>query len=253
MKKISVIVPSYNYSEYLDVCLLSIITQRINCQVDVLISDDFSSDDSFGVISRIKSKWESDMIKIYAFKQEENIGEIRNTKFLLDRCDGEYIAYIDADDYWIDPDKLQIQMDFLENNPEYSMCFTGYIIRKENEFVPSSDGSFFLGLLREWDIENMLSPDSLSRKNFIFSSSRFFRNYKNLYKDYFEMFSYSDWAINFELSLRGKIKYMDYPSYVYRVKSNSLSTKNPPNPEMGKKYLDEIKIIFDQRILENKS
>ena len=75
MKKISVIVPSYNYSEYLDVCLLSIITQRTNCQVDVLISDDFSSDDSFGVISRIKSKWESDRIKIYAFKQEENIGE----------------------------------------------------------------------------------------------------------------------------------------------------------------------------------
>jgi glycosyltransferase involved in cell wall biosynthesis len=253
MKKISVIIPSYNYSEHLDVCLLSVVSQRVNCYLHVLISDDSSTDDSFGVMERIKSSWENDRVKISIFKQEKNLGEIKNTKFLLDLCDGDYIAYLDADDYWIDPDKLQKQIDFLENNLDYSMCFTGYIIKKDGEFIPCSNGSFFLGLMAEWDIENMLSPESLSQKNFVYSSSRFFRNYKNLYLDYFEMFSYSDWAINFELSLRGKIKYMDYPSYVYTIKSNSLSTKNSPIPEMEKNYLDEIKLIFDKRILESKT
>ena len=252
MKKINIIIPSYNYSEYLDSCLMSVISQKIDCPIDILISDDCSSDDSLGVLKRIKSSWESDRVKIFIFQQEKNMGEVKNVKFLLDMCDGDYIAYIDADDYWIDPNKLQKQIDFLESNEEYSMCFTGYIIKNENEFVPTSDGSSFLGLMEDWNIENMLTPESLSKDNFIFASSRFFRNYKNLYKKYFEIFTASDWAINFELSLKGKIKYVDYPSYVYRTKSGSLSTKNDLNID-PEKYLEEIKSAFLSRILEEKN
>jgi hypothetical protein len=59
--------------------------------------------------------------------------------------------------------------------------------------------------------------------NFIGSSSRVFRNYKNLIKEYFINFPYSDWPLNFEISLLGNIKYLNFSSFCYRIHDNSLT------------------------------
>ena len=77
--------------------------------------------------------------------------------------------------------------------------------------------------------------------NFIGSSSRFFRNYNNLIIDYFYDFPYSDWPMNFELSLRGKILYQNFSSYVYRLKPNSLiSVESIEELELKKDYRAEL-------------
>ena len=167
-----------------------------------------------------------DGFEIQVFNQPSNLGEINNTKFLLDNCNGNYVAYIDGDDFWINPNKIEQQINFLEDNPDYSMCFTGYLQFEDGEYIPIANGQYWLSPPGNIDVNNPILPDMLTSTNFIGSSSRVFRNYKNLIKDYFiDHFPYSDWPLNFEISLLGKIKYLGFVSYCYRRHSSSLTTK----------------------------
>ena len=180
---------------------MSVYIQKTDCEIEILVNDDCSTDYSLEILSRFKNYFEIPNIKLNFFENQNNKGEIQTTKFLLEKCDGDYIAYLDSDDYWIDPNKLQKQF--------------------EPEFIA-----------RE--------------RNCIFSSSRFFRNYGDLALDYFDTFAYSDWPLNFELSLRGRINYSSYPSYVYRVHPGSLSKKemgekDPNNTEEWR--LEKVKIL----------
>ena len=265
MDKINVIVPCYNYANYLDLCLMSIFTQRINCEVEVLFSDDNSTDDSFGIAERIAKRYNTKNIYLKTFKHNKNVGEIENTKFLLSQCDGKYISYIDADDYWIDPYKLEKQYNFMENNLEYSLCCTGqlgydgihhqpdprgfdsliapfYIIKNNSLIFDKYDYSY-----------STLDISTFCESNYVFSSSRFFRNYKDLFQDYYYKFPYSDWPMNFELALRGKIHYMNFASYVYRLKPDSLyNSESVIDRENKMSYrLQIFKDILNKKNLNN--
>jgi glycosyltransferase involved in cell wall biosynthesis len=221
--KVSVIIPCYNYEKYIEQCLMSILLQRLDYPIEIILSDDNSSDNSYAIANRIKINYESDKFIFKLFKQEQNLKEISNTKFLLEKSTGEYISYIDADDYWTDPYKLQKQIEFMDSNPDYSMCITGYLTLENDEYIPSPH--FINWFCPPIDI-NSLNSDNLTRENIVgASSSRLFRNYGNMVEDYFYEFPYSDWLINFELSFRGKIKYLDFPAYVYRIHNKSLSVE----------------------------
>lgn len=234
MDKINVIVPCYNYSNYLDLCLMSIFSQRTSCIVEIILSDDNSTDESFGIAERIAKNYNTEKIYLKNFVHKKNIGELENTKFLLSKCDGKYIAYLDADDYWIDPYKLEKQYSFMEKNPQFSMCYTGQLGFDGLTHHPNPTGfdslispGYFISTGQiYYDIYDhpygTIDTSVISNANHIFSSSRFFRNYKDIFQDYFYEFPYSDWPMNFELSLRGMIHYMNYASYVYRLKLDSL-------------------------------
>ena len=224
-KIINVIMPSYNCGKYLDHSVLSVFSQTTKHKIVLLISNDCSTDNTEGILNRLKTTFVKDNFEIVVFNQSENLGEINNTKFLLDNCDGDYVAYIDADDFWITPDKLECQVNFLEDNQDYSMCFTGYLEYIEGEFIPRADGQTWLSPPMNINVEEPILPDMLISANPVSSSSRVFRNYRNLIKDYFVDFPYSDWPLNFEISLLGKIKYLRFPSYCYRRHSSSLTAK----------------------------
>jgi len=224
-KIINVIMPSYNCGKYLDHSVLSVFSQITKHKIVLLISNDCSTDNTEEVLHRLKTTFIKDNFEIKVFNQSSNLGEINNTKFLLDNCDGDYIAYIDADDFWITADKLECQVNFLEDNQDYSMCFTGYLEYIDGEFIPSAAGHTWLSPPMNIDVEEPILSDMLISSNPVSSSSRVFRNYKNLIKDYFMDFPYSDWPLNFEISLLGKIKYLRFASYCYRRHNLSLTAK----------------------------
>ena len=112
----------------------------------------------------------------------------------------------------------------MDNNPDYSLCITGFIeLFEDGKYVPTDNFNYWLCPKGELSTQNLLNGNIVGS-----SSSRLFRNYDNIFKDYFYKFPYSDWAINFELSLIGKVQYLDFPSYVYRLHENSLSRKKCP-------------------------
>jgi hypothetical protein len=103
------------------------------------------------------------------------------------------------------------------------MCFTGYLQYIDGEFIPTASGKVWLSPPMNINVEEPILPEMLISANPVSSSSRVFRNYKNLIKDYFVYFPYSDWPLNFEISLLGNIKYLNFSSFCYRIHDNSLT------------------------------
>lgn len=252
MKKVTVIIPNYNYGRFLDTCILSVLCQQTSFPVEILVSDDGSTDQSLEVLEYFSNTLRDHKFS-FEFFSRTNSGEIQNTKFLHEQAKGDYIAYLDADDYWIDPNKLQKQYDFMENNIDYSMCFTSYIIysQEEKKFEPLRTGNLFFGPPGNFRKDEYTSSDFIANQhNCVTSSSRFFVNYPDLFQKYMEEFPYSDWPINFELSLRGKIEHLEYPSYVYRVHQNSLthSSENELiNSSNDENLLSERRKVLNER------
>lgn len=116
MPKVSVLMPVYNAEDYLAEAIDSIISQTFT-DWELIIGDDGSTDNTEAVI---KSYTDS---RISYYKNEVNKGHTETKYSLLEKSGGEYIAFLDADDVSF-PDRLRIQVDFMDNNPEYGLCGT---------------------------------------------------------------------------------------------------------------------------------
>ena len=132
MAKISVLIPSYIHSLYIEKSIKSVINQTFK-DIEILIGDDCSTDNSRDIIN----KFNDDRIKKYFY--ECNCGGSANLNKLISLASGEYIAILNSDDYW-ELDKLEKQYEFMEKNKEYAACFTWvqYINKKGKKIYPKN-------------------------------------------------------------------------------------------------------------------
>lgn len=114
--KISVLIPSYNHSPYIRECIESVLNQTFT-DIEILIGDDCSTDNSREIIDSYTDP------RIKKFFYSSNCGGSENLNRLIDMSSCEYIAILNSDDYW-EPEKLEKQFKFLENNKQYAACFT---------------------------------------------------------------------------------------------------------------------------------
>jgi glycosyltransferase involved in cell wall biosynthesis len=117
---VSVFMITYNHEPYIAQALDSILMQKVNFDLDIVIGEDHSTDRTAEIVKAYASKYPD---KIKAVYQEKNLGSTRNFIETLRRCTGKYIAYLEGDDYWTDPLKLQKQADLLEKIPSISLVF----------------------------------------------------------------------------------------------------------------------------------
>jgi glycosyltransferase involved in cell wall biosynthesis len=110
--------------------------QQTNFPIEVLIHDDASTDDTADIIREYERKYPEIIKPIYQTENQYSKG-VDVFQYNFSRAQGKYIALCEGDDYWTDPYKLQKQVDFLEKNPEYSICSSGYKINK-NELMEES-------------------------------------------------------------------------------------------------------------------
>lgn len=122
--KVSVLCLSYNQVDYIEECLDSILMQKTNFDFEVLINDDASNDGTKEIIEKYQKKYPKIIKPNYQKENQYSQGK-RNmiVRYLLPHAKGKYLAICEGDDYWTDPHKLQKQVDFLDENPEYSLCF----------------------------------------------------------------------------------------------------------------------------------
>lgn len=119
---------TYNHEPYISQALDGFLMQKTDFPFEIVVHDDASTDKTADIIRAYEKKYPQIIKPIYEIENQysKNDGSIgRKMNPLLT---GKYIAFCEGDDFWIDPQKLQKQVDFLENNPDYGMCYTDFNI-----------------------------------------------------------------------------------------------------------------------------
>jgi len=120
--KVSVAMLTYNHEKYIAQAIESVLMQETDFDYEIVIGEDCSTDKTREIVIEYQKKHPD---KIQLLLPEKNIGANANYIQTNYACNGEYLAYLEGDDFWIDREKLQKQVSFLDDNTELSMCFTG--------------------------------------------------------------------------------------------------------------------------------
>lgn len=124
---------AYNHAPYIRQCLDGFVMQKTNFRFEAIIHDDASTDGTQDIIREYEQKY-PDIIKPIYQKENQYSKGIPGyiTDLISSKCKGKYIALCEGDDYWTDPLKLQKQVDFLEDHPDFVICSHDYIKYYQN-------------------------------------------------------------------------------------------------------------------------
>ncbi|MCQ2997363.1 glycosyltransferase [Pseudomonas syringae] len=119
---LSIVCPAYNQEDFIAQTLDSFLAQQTTFNFEILINDDASTDGTARIIAEYTQRYPHIIRPFY-----EQVNQFQHGRpcvpGLFAKARGHYIAYCEADDYWTDPHKLQIQVDFLEANRDYVMTY----------------------------------------------------------------------------------------------------------------------------------
>ena len=125
---VSVICLAYNHSRYIRKCLDGFVMQQTDFRYEVIIHDDASDDGTDLIIKEYADRYPDIFVPVYQTVNQYSQGVPIGKVFLYPRAKGKYIAECEGDDYWTDPLKLQIQVDFLEQHPDYAFICHRFVM-----------------------------------------------------------------------------------------------------------------------------
>jgi len=218
---VSVCMITYNHEDYIEQAINGVLMQQRNFILELIISNDCSSDASHKIIHNIINNHTKSIIIKY-FNHNKNKGMMDNFIFTLKKCSGKYIAVCEGDDYWTDPLKLQKQVDFLEANTDYSICFHKVKLLSGNDIRDADD----ITISRYNEIDNLPIDvnDLLRHGNFIHTPSVLFRNQIMDLPFEFNFSPIGDYLLYIIVSQKGFIKRLDDTMAVYRKGTGIYST-----------------------------
>ena len=224
--KVSVIIITYNHSKYISSCLEGVLNQITNFSIECLVGDDFSNDGTTSIISNFE---EQNKNLIFHIRRNTNLGKLTgngriNLLHSLSLARGNYIAICDGDDYWSDPHKLQKQVDYLEANPDCSICthWVDQKIEEENSIVidsPTYNGYFETGF---FDRKSVFQNDRVI--TFHTSSFVFRRSYVPLILKMPTSINSGDWWIHLSCLTQGNGFCIKEKMSSYRVHHKGVCT-----------------------------
>ncbi len=221
----SIKVLTYNHERFIKRCLDGLLEQKTNYSFEIVVGDDASVDNTRDILLDYQSKY-PDVIRLFLFKERK--GLLINDRRTVLKTKGKYQLICDGDDYWIDPLKLQKQVDFMEASPGHSLVFSDVILVDEHdrEIEPSPYFVERRSLYREGDVFWYLW-----KKNFINTSAVCLRNdiYKNVLpateNDLKKLWFVHDYWYMLQLARKGKVGYMDEKMMAYRTHSENVTIK----------------------------
>lgn len=236
----------YNHEPYLRDCLNGFVMQKTTFPFICIVHDDASTDNSVEIIKEYAEKYPELIKPIY---EEENQyskkdGSLKRILNNAIPASIKYIAICEGDDYWTDPNKLQMQADFMEANLEYGMCYTKSQIfyQKTQTFAKTSFGESYES-----------AKDLIIRGNSIPTATIVMRT--QLHKDYLrdikpseKNWKMGDYPLSIWFSYKSKIYCFDKVTSVYRVLEKSASHfDNLDQFVEFQKNADEIKNFFIEK------
>jgi glycosyltransferase involved in cell wall biosynthesis len=202
---VSVCMITYNHEKYVAQAIDSTLSQQTNFDYEIVIGEDCSTDRTREICLKYHKKY-GKIVKL--LENEKNIGMMQNFIRSFNTCKGKYIALLEGDDYWLDPYKLQKEVDILEAHPEYSMVFTA-------RNVVDKDGT---PIRTERDLEKIYKTKDVVEGFIPPTQTIVMRKYQNL-ADFVAKNSQhpsGDRLIAYFCSLFGDIFYLDEITSAYR-------------------------------------
>lgn len=232
---------TYNHEKFIAEAIESFLMQKTNFEFEILIHDDASSDRTQEIIKEYELQYPTLIKPIYQLENQYSKGNSVNT-INLNRAKGKYIAVCEGDDYWIDPLKLQKQVDYMENNPNCSLCVHGgYLVTAAEKKVLSSNRPnnsnklFTIEEVIEGGGGLFLTNSMFLPKKYAFESPAFLENAP-----------VGDYPVAINLSLLGKVYYIDDFMSAYRVgHSGSWTAREFNNIQNKERHYIEIEKMLD--------
>jgi glycosyltransferase involved in cell wall biosynthesis len=220
--KLSVLMIAYNVERYLAQALDSALMQDADFDYEIVVGEDCSTDGTRAILLDYAARYPA---RIRPLLRQPNLGMNRNFMETLLALRGEFVALLDADDYWTRPDKLRKQVAFLETHPACSCCFHNVTVIYEDEALPPHP--FHLPnppyLISHHVPKPISTLADLAGGNFMQTCSVVFRAglYGRLPDWYLSMPTF-DWPLHLLNAEHGDIGYLDEVMGVYRVRQGSF-------------------------------
>ena len=115
---VSICCATYNHEKYLAQALESFLMQKVNFPIEIVVGEDCSTDGTPQIVREYAERFPG-LVKVIT--SDANVGAVPNALGIWAAARGKYIALCEGDDYWTDPQKLQKQVDFLEQNPDFTI------------------------------------------------------------------------------------------------------------------------------------
>ena len=205
---LSVCLITYNQENYIQKAIESVFAQETNFNIEFIISNDCSTDNSHEKIEEIIKKAPGNFSMKY-YNHQKNLGAMKNFQFALNQCSGKYIAYFEGDDYWDYPKKLQVQVDFLERNLDFAICCHNLKILEENVITEQV-------YIDNAPIKEVSSIEDLARFNLIPTLTAVFRNVESKLPSWIFKSPIGDLPLFMMVAKHGKIKFINQKWAVYR-------------------------------------
>lgn len=210
---VTVCIATYNQAAYIEACVLSALAQAGDLEVEILVGDDHSTDETPKILDRLEQQYPGRLTRV---SRENNVGGTRNYQELVARARGKFIAHLDGDDAWL-PGKLRAQVDFMRAQPECPAVYTNALAldaggRLLGPFTGAHPVTMSLGYLA-------------ARGNFLMHSSILYRAAN---RDVFLEPSgpVLDYALHLGLALRGPLGFIDRHLATYTVGTSTSTVRN---------------------------
>ena len=234
---------TYNHEPFIRQCLDSVINQETTFAFKVVIGEDFSTDKTAMICKEYQDRYPEKIILRCAASNNLQVNSSSN----WDNCfklNPKYIALLEGDDYWTDPCKLQKQVDFLEANTDYALCY-----HPVNVLFPDGtmEEDFIVKGLIDKPDSNIYDLATLG--NYIHTPSVVFRNIIREFPYQFYQASIGDFFIYMLLAQQGNLYKLPDNMAVYRYGVGIHSSKT--SAERSKKWIETLKLI--QECVEDKT
>lgn len=208
---------TYNHEDYIADAIESFLIQKTNFEFEILIGEDCSTDNTKKILEKFLILYPG---KIRLITSEKNVGARENSRRLLENSLGKYIAVCEGDDYWTDPYKLQKQVDYMENNPECTLCFHAAEIVQESG-TPTGQ------LVRSYNNSNISSTEDIINGGGGFCPTASLLYVKKLMEnppDFYKNAHVGDYALQMMVASHGYAYYIDEVMSAYRIGGNGSWT-----------------------------
>lgn len=202
---------TYNQEKYIEQTIKSVLNQITNFDFEIIIGDDCSTDNTTNICSNFQKQFPE---KIILISNNENQGFLRNYFNCYNSSKGVYLAATAGDDYWCDNYKLQKQVDFLEENKDFSMCCSGYklLFEDTNQFKDMVQSN-----RKEFTYNELLYNNEIAATTSIYRKSLL----PTLNNEFLNV-PVEDWVLYLMYAKLGRVGYLNEVFGVYRQHSNSV-------------------------------